>query len=674
MKTDLDKLEMWRARLGKNQIQIQLEREWMDIREQTYLGNPYINRPIIRGDKSMDTGAPHIRNITAELIESEIDSSIPQPKVTAKRPEDEQKAKIIEDMIRNELDRMPFERINDLMERIVPIQGGAGFLVEWDNEQRTHYTVGDIVVTPIHPKQIVPQYGVYNIADMDYFFLVIPQTKEYIKKHYGVDVENDTEEEPYIKTSDPAMDAPDLVTMFVAFYKNDKGGIGKYSWVIDTCLEDIEDYQGRLVKKCKECGEVLPPLGSMLPIDNVDGIPIDTGKREEKDVCPFCGSTKFEEVAEDFIELATPIVRSDGSIIPGEYPEVVSQYEDEQGMVHVETEMKRTRIPQYEPRMYPLVFQKNVSVYGRFLGDSDVDKIMDQQNTTNRIEKKIIDKLVSSGSYMTLPDNASIRHDTEELKVIRPGNAADKALIDVFDMEAPIQQDIAYLAQVYEEGRQILGITDSFQGRKDTTATSGVAKEFAAAQTAGRLESKRKMKDAAYAELFELIFKFKLAYADEPRPVVSKNTSGDTVYEVFNRYDFLEQDETGEWHWNDQFLFACDTSAPLAANREAMWQETRLNLQTGAFGDPMDTRTLILFWTKMEMLHYPGAGETKQYLEDKLKEEQQMQAMMAQQQQMAQAQALHQAQADAEMADTARTVEDNARMDAQAAINARRRQ
>ena len=60
-----------------------------------------------------------------------------------------------------------------------------------------------------------------------------------------------------------------------------------------------------------------------------------------------------------------------------------------------------------------------------------------------------------------------------------------------------------------------------------------------------------------------------------------------------------------------------------------------MNLQTGAFGDPASTETLILFWSKMEELHYPGAGTTKKFLEDKLEREQQ-QAMMAQQMQMQQ--------------------------------------
>ena len=101
----------------------------------------------------------------------------------------------------------------------------------------------------------------------------------------------------------------------------------------------------------------------------------------------------------------------------------------------------------------------------------------------------------------------------------------------------------------------MIGITDSFQGRQDRTATSGGSYEFSAAQAAGRLESKRVMKDAAYAALFEAMFKFKLAYTDEPRSVVSYDIHGNAQYDEFNRYDFLEQDEAGEWCWNDQFLF-----------------------------------------------------------------------------------------------------------------------
>ena len=65
--------------------------------------------------------------------------------------------------------------------------------------------------------------------------------------------------------------------------------------------------------------------------------------------------------------------------------------------------------------------------------------------------------------------------------------------------------------------------------------------------------------------------------------------------------------------------------------------------QMGAFGNPQEVDTLMLYWTKMDILHYPGAGDTLEYLKE-LK----MQQQMMQMQQMAQQQAMQDAQAQAQ--------------------------
>ena len=153
-----------------------------------------------------------------------------------------------------------------------------------------------------------------------------------------------------------------------------------------------------------------------------------------------------------------------------------------------------------------------------------------------------------------------------------------------------------------------------------------------AAQSAGRLESKRVMKYAAYARIFEIMFKFRLAYADEKRPVTGTDGNGNVTYDSFDRYKFLKQDEQGEWYWEDNFIFACDNASSLASNREKMWEECTAHLQAGAYGNPAETETLILYWSKMEGLHYPGAGETKTALEARLEQQKQQQQMMLQMQ------------------------------------------
>ena len=645
-KQDEKKLRIWQERLSVNEAAYEDEENRMAQREALYMGSHTIS-PIVAKDKKTET--PHVRNICAELIEAQVDSNIPAPKVTARRKEDELKAKLIEDMLRNELDRMPFEKLNDMMERTVPIQGGAAFLLEWDNTQRTHTTVGELTVRVLHPRKIVPQDGVYTgIEDMDYVILKMPQTKEYIKRRYGVDVSDEGEEDPEIK-GDDGSPSDDMVTQYLAYYRNKNGGIGLFSWVTDYVLIDLEDYQARRLKKCATCGAMEPAedLESM-EAPTLDGTPPGgqgTMTRRDRKTCPYCGGTKWESAEQDYEELPNPVMRSDGSTIGGMVERVTldETMVDAMGLPIPVTVQEPMRVPYYKPDIYPVILQKNVSVYGKFLGDSDIDKIADQQNSTNRLEAKILDKLLKSGSFVTLPTAAHIDNNAEDMRTLRTDSAGDMAMIGVYTLEGDVEQDLVYLAQIYEEARQVIGITDSFQGRADRTATSGKAKEFAAAQSAGRLESKRVMKNAAYAALFEAMFKFKLAYCDEPRPVTAHDDQGNPVYEEFNKWDFLEQDEAGDWYWNDQFLFSTDDTAPLANNREAMWQEARMNLQTGAFGDPSQLQTLILFWSQMETLHYPMAAEAKQYLEQQLQQQQaaqqaqMMQMQAAQQEQMGQA-------------------------------------
>ncbi len=596
--TKQEKLDYWKGWLGRNESALGDLSRKMDEREALYRGEVREITPLTPRDRKKSGEwrmTSHLRNIVAENIEAEVSSAIPQPRVTARRRSDEWRAKILEDMLRNELDRLPMETLNDMMERTVPIQGGAYWLVEWDNSQRTHSTVGDVSVSILHPKQVIPQDGVFgSVEDMDAVILKLPQTRAYIKRVYGKDVD-EGEEAPEARTLDDDADtAEDMVTQYVAYYRNEKGGIGKFSWVGDTVLEDMEDFEARRLRRCAHCGKALEPAA---------------------EVCPLCGSERFAEAEEEQETVFAGITTAGGTQIPG-----AAERMDVNGL----PVMEPTVLPYYKPDVFPVFLQKNISLYGRLLGDSDVDKIADQQNTVNRMEQKIIDRLVKAGTRITLPDRADFRVDPEDGDKWYIANASDAGMIGVYQFSGDLSFEMQYLAGVYEEARQALGITDSFQGRRDDTADSGVAKQFAAQQSAGRLESKRIMKEAAYAELFRRIVMLKVAYADEPRPIVASDDRGQAKYEEFNRYDFYERDENGEWHCildDDRFLFSCDSGTPLANDREQLWRETTEMLRMGAFGQPGALDTLLLFWAKMELLHYPGAGDTKEYLE-KLKQSQ----------------------------------------------------
>lgn len=367
------KLDIWQQRLADSDVAWKPETDRMDHREHLYNGDRKI-RPLVTGDARADGGqenTPHVRNVVFENIESQVSSSIPSPKVTPRRQEDEALASKIEHFLRNELDRLPFETMNDQAERTVPIQGGAAFWAAWDNRQRTHDTVGELDVALLHPKQLAPQPGIYTgIEDMDWIIVRQPTTKEAIRRQYGVDVENEGEQEPEVRGTGDEDTADDAVTEYIGYAKNDDGGIDRYTWVNDIELEDLENYQARRVPVCAHCGRVRPlpgqiiqnrpavaqaaaeaeaavevrqqiagrALAMQMAADVAAGLPggmealsaaetsaeppEDEPERYDGGPCPWCGSTEWTTKEQDFEEVVLPIVTSSGLQIPGEHPEI----------------------------------------------------------------------------------------------------------------------------------------------------------------------------------------------------------------------------------------------------------------------------------------------------------------------------------------------------------------
>ena len=123
-------------------------------------GNPNSNR----APKKV---ANNVWNIVYELIESQVDSSIPVPKVTPLHAGDEELAKVIEKILISEVKRIRFTKMNDFQERTTPIRGGDFFHVEWDNTAGTHCTLGDLTVKRRSAMQVIPQPGVVEIEDLD---------------------------------------------------------------------------------------------------------------------------------------------------------------------------------------------------------------------------------------------------------------------------------------------------------------------------------------------------------------------------------------------------------------------------------------------------------------------------------------------------------------------------
>lgn len=350
------------------------------------------------------------------------------------------------------------------------------------------------------------------------------------------------------------------------------------------------------------------------------------GRVKTEDICE-CGSKKFEDVTEEFETLAEDIETREG-IIRAVTPKQIKEI-DGQGVPYVVTEQVQTKIPYYKPNEIPIILRKNVSRKGKLLGFSDVAVIEDQQDAIKKLGSKMQEKILKGGSIVTLPQGVKIGTDDNELKIVRVKNPNEAGLITVKNIQGDVSQDRIMLETNYDWAKSTLGITDAYQGKYDSSATSGTAKQYSINQAAGRLESKRVMKNTAYAKLYEMMFRFMLAYADQPIPLSRKNSNGQMEFEHFNRFDFLKQDAAGEFYWDDEFIFETDPTSTIMMNREALWSQIDLKYQASAFGPIGEDKTLLVYWTFMEHNDYPNASAMKKIFEERVAQAEKL-AMMQQ--------------------------------------------
>lgn len=609
-------VKMWTDRLDTCRSHYDTERSNMKTYMDYYEGTRKLQPDANRGTDPTKL-ATNVRNIVYELIESQVDSSIPMPRVRAIHPEDDELAKKMEKFLENKVRTCSLAIVNDAEERTVPVLGGDYYYVQWDQTRGLHSEIGDLKVTELHPKKVIPQVGVLDFDEMDYFFIQELMTKNTVKRVYGEDVSECANEYPDMAEEiEGASQNDELVTVNTAFYRNDAGGVGIFVWCGHIKLLDLDEYEARYLDKCAKCGAVM-----------VNG------------VCPECGSKKSEKKREDYEELVDAIevkIVGGGSrqIMPEDISEVPILDEmgnplmDQYGQPQMSIERTKKKIPYYKPNIYPIVLRKNITAQNKLLGGSDVAVVIDQQDTIKKLGTKINEKLLKGGSFVTLPEGVDIEKNGEELNILRLRNPADKQMIDTLTLQPNVQNDQNYLEINYSWAKSSLGITDAFQGKYDASARSGTAKQYSINQAAGRLDSKRTMKNEAYAKLYEVMFKFWLAFSDAESQITSNDKDGNAIHESLDRKEFLRLDAAGEFYWDDEFIFETDPTSTLMQNREAMWNQTDLKLQSGAFGPVGDLETAKAYWTIMKANGYPNASTVLALIEERIQTQQQL-AMQA---------------------------------------------
>ena len=528
--------------------------------------------------------ANNVVNICYEFIESQIDPTISQPSVTSKLDGYNEQAQMIEDSIKNDLLESDISEINDENERNTPVCGHSVMIVDWDSDFKHPLFRGKIVLRGIHPKQFVPQPNVWKVQDMEYFFVLSSITRAYAKRRYGVDLPDDGEQYPEVNSlSDTGYSTgneKDKVTEVICWYRDKDGDVGRLVWANDAVLEDIPKYFYRRPEKCVVCG----------------------GAKGLDSLCIDCAGDKFEAKIEKTEILA------DDVFVP------TDQQDPETGEQIFITIPAGTEVPYYIPKRYPVIVRRNVPKNFTFGGQSDVEVVRDQVDAIKKVISSVEEKIVRGGAIIKALNGHNFNLTNELYQIVR-GSADQLQMLGVQTLGADISAELAFARDQYQWAKNVLGITDSFQGQPDDTAQSGRAKQIQVQQAAGRLQSKVTNKYTAFKEMFETMFEMKLAFCDEPRPYVRQKEDGTREYGEFNKYAFLVQDANGEWYYNTDFIFSSDAGAGLPKDKMFVLEKAERFLGSGAFET---TPANLRFWSIMDQLHYPGAGDIKKQMQDEI--------------------------------------------------------
>ncbi len=578
-----------------------------------------------------------------ELIEAQVSTKIPVPRIEPERfcLGRQRNARTLEHVISDIYRRVGMEKRNDIDERQCYICGSSVWLVEWDESIKTHGEVGGFVFTNVELENFIPQPGCAEIQDMEYCFIEQASTVWEAARKYDIDIEKlrydaDLRVGDDTDSTENGRTDSDSIVIHTCFYKNDDGEICKLEYTGRIMLLDIERYYSRKRMICAECGR----------------------RKELSGASEKCGcGGEFITVDDDYEELTHDLVLEAGGdgkkrrIIPALSPvirngrpmsKVVYKPSGADGAPAIENVngqmlpkmaaereivMQPTRIKWYRPKLFPIFVRKNTSKREGIYGQSDVDIISDICDEYNKVSSRISEKMMGAGCYPYKPENSSFLFDnTINQTVLNISREDNRNLYGVLDTTPNISQDIAYLQFLREQAQRALGITNSFLGQGDSSAKSGKAKQVQVTQSAGRLESKRVMKDAGFCELNRIIFENLLAYADEPREVKYTDEFGQVHNSAFNRYDYLEYDhKTGEWYYDDLYSFAIDDAANLEERTSEVWETIFKSYQMGLYGQVGTPDANLRVWQYLTRAHFPFAAEETAKWQDQISRARMMQ-------------------------------------------------
>jgi hypothetical protein len=521
-------------------------------------------------DQSATKDARQVINLNFQLIESQIDISVPKPNVEPTEFDDNDETEserntMIEGILTYMGSRPALERIVSENERIAKKNSLCLYKVGYNPNFKAHKYIGTIETTNPHPANVIPQPGVFRIKDMDYLFHIENRTLDYICRTYGEEwreiLEGEGTEYPNIddlsasKTTNTDNKNGEFSIVEV-WHKDKDADVCLITWINDHVVRELPKF---FYKRDAE--------GNLIEFDEI-------------------------EIGTD--EMGQPII---------------------------------ARVPVHVPKQFPFVVQYNVPKEKSYYGIADGHIISDQQESIKKVMSAREEQLMKGMTKILVRKGSGLLNKMNDAATQILETEDPNGDVKNIDLKTPDQTLVEWYNIMQQAAKDALGITEASQGRVDTGTTggkadlSGRALEILSANTQGRLGTKAFEKNIAFTELYQLYYDFILAFYDDKRPYRIDGDDGKPMYGYFDKAKLIKQDDAGEYFYPEYDIhITADTGLPKDKN-------FILNAANGS-GDRMDN---VEFWQVMESIGFPNASAIlKREQEKEAMAEQQAQQMAIQ--------------------------------------------
>ncbi len=524
-----------------------------------------------------------LRKLAYELVESKVITLMPGPKMSPRYYSDITLVNATEALINHEIDKMLSEEVHDESEHSCLIDGTTWLKVEWDPFDNTNERSGMPKVANCPVDSVFPQPGVADYKKLEYIFETKLVTLATIIDLYGRQVDS--------------IDNGDLVKLVEVYYLNQNRVVGHLVYVEDslTVLANDIEWGMRKLRTCDACKSIV----------------------RIAEECPLCGGKHFTYKSTDTELLTENLEYVENKFRNGESAEPTDDTSKKDNRKVIEA---GTKVPYYLVRQLPFVPKRTIKVAKEIYGISEVQLALESQDSINKLLNKAEAKSASSKTYITKLKDTNIDDEDAEITYIEIESAQEGQAIQVKQAVADISEELRMVDVLYNTARSTQGITDTDQGKYDPSAKSGVAKEAQLTASAQRQSASKTQRNTAYAGVYELIFKYLLAYSDEARSFVALLPDGSYREEIWSKYMFLAKNDRNELYYRDDFAWSVDSVAYISKDREMMWQMIDRDFLNGTTGSEIDPqRSLALYWHMKDQFGYPTAKFAINFLKESAK-------------------------------------------------------